>query len=178
MPLPAEFKALLRTANIPPRAEEQKLDQYPTGATIMAYLNGPNYRDDRTEGRGISFYGEAANRVFVFPVIARAMCLKLDLVYYCSLQVLANAVTEDNHPAFDKIAEAKALFVYGMYDHSIPLPITGIERHYVEVFLRERSEGGLRNYYSLSHPMLTSTWWSEEFRFHQHELTRSMSLDT
>jgi hypothetical protein len=171
-----DFNAIYDQARIPRNARNRKLSECPSSSAIFDYVNSDNYTQDRAGGIGAVIHGVSASRMSTFIATARAMALMQDAVLYVHLHLVELAVSEDNHPVYDDVVAAKALFIQSAYDGSIDMPLSGYARLQLETFLRERTERGQRNYYSMSKPMLEASWWSMDFRMHQNEVCRSFEV--
>jgi hypothetical protein len=167
------YNAIYEQCRIPRSARNRKLSACPGAEAIFDYVNSDRYTEDRGAGIGAVVHGAGAGRLNTFIAMARAMALMQDAVIYAHLQLIEHVVTEDSHPAYDDIVGARALFIQSAFDGSIDMPLTGYARMQVETFLRERTERGQRNYFSMSRPLLEAGWWSMDFRMHQNEACRS-----
>ncbi len=169
-------KETIEAARIPLVGRDVRLQDCDGARPLINYVNGQQFKDDLKAGIGGILTGPPGLRRKTFMAFARGVQLLTNTALYTNLQNLMLAVTVDNHPMFELVSGAKGLFVTGMFDSSIPTPLTGQERMYVENFLRERSDNRMRNYYSLSDPMLRAEWWSMDFRAHQAEVCRSFEV--
>lgn len=171
------FTAVMKAAHIPMNAYDTNLRSLDTnGKMIAEYLMTDAYKSDRLFGIGAVVYGQTVIRSKMFSAMARAVALLYTKgVIYISMPTLMLAVTEDNHPMTEKIAGTKCLFVANAYDHSVPMPLTGEQRMFVEEYLRQRTESKLCNFYSMSKPLLEAEWWSESFRIDQNAASKSFA---
>jgi hypothetical protein len=165
---------ILKAARIPFRHHDTRIST--CNMAIATYLQTDGYREDIIAGVGAVIHGASASRFETFAAMARGAALLGRNVRYVTMPALMLAVTEDNHPAFDEVAGAVALYVATMYDHSIPMPLDYAQRMHVEEFLQERTNQKKRNYYSMTKPIAEADWWSEGFRVTQGRLLRSFAV--
>lgn len=171
-----DYKPALDAARIPVRYHNMQLSEI--CRPFADYLVSKTYRDDRRGGISVNLVvPKVVLRTTVLPVFSRGMVLLRDSVAYVSLDTLVNAVTQDNHPAFDAVESCGILCIAGFYDPSVEFSLTPAERRMVENFLRERSDGMARNCYAMPVPIDRAEHWSLEFRASQSTALRELRYD-
>ena len=162
-PLIERSRRVLQESRIPPRHHDTTMTMLGVFTDPLKKYMSMSYESDVNAGIGVTLYGDANKIVPAFPVLCRAIALRYDGVRYITLNLLIDATNEESHPLHETISTAPALCVAGMFDKSIDLPLTFIERRRVEDFLMSRSNHRLRNYYASIADGPRMGWWSEQF---------------
>lgn len=162
MPLEQHVIDRFNGANIPPRFHEMRLNAVSGGEQFTKYLN-EDYSEDRARGVGIHVWGNSRARAELFPLMARAMALRGDHVYFTQMVVIRDVARSDDHPFSEVIMGCKALFVQFFCTSSEGSPYSLSERADIEHLLLNRAMMGHRNYFSATDSLELCSWWSMDF---------------